>query len=145
MSVAEVCGAAIEYGDNTAADLLLEQPGGPAAVTGLCRSLGDGVTRLDRWEPELDSAEPGRVTDTTTPLAVSTTYAKPTDGHALAVGDKTGTGDYGTADGVTVAADAFGHGGAQERSQPDHSKPPCRSRNFRDGTGTVLLRSRTLV
>ncbi|MER6272246.1 class A beta-lactamase [Streptomyces sp900105755] len=133
MTVAELCGAAIEYSDNTAANLLLEQLGGPVAVTRLCRSLGDGVTRLDRWEPELNSAEPGRVTDTTSPLAIATTYAKLTVGHALdgtgrrrltgwllanttggeriraglpgdwTVGDKTGTGDYGTANDVAIA------------------------------------------
>ena len=61
MTVAELCGAAISSGDNTAANLLLEQLGGPVAVTRLSRSLGDTVTRLDRWEPELNSAEPGRV------------------------------------------------------------------------------------
>ncbi|WP_406431451.1 class A beta-lactamase [Streptomyces sp. NBC_00631] len=133
MTVGRLCGAAISYSDNTAANLLLEQLGGPVAVTRLCRSLGDEVTRLDRWEPELNSAEPGRVTDTTTPLAIATTYARLTVGHALdaaerrrltgwllanttggeriraglpgdwTVGDKTGTGGYGTANDVAVA------------------------------------------
>ncbi|MEV7978594.1 class A beta-lactamase [Streptomyces sp. NPDC086519] len=133
MTVAELCGAAVSYSDNTAANLLLEQLGGPVAVTRLCRSVGDEVTRLDRWEPELNSAEPGRATDTTTPLAIATTYARLTVGHALdatgrrrltgwllacttggeriraglpgdwTVGDKTGTGGYGTANDVAVA------------------------------------------
>ncbi|MFD4505943.1 class A beta-lactamase [Streptomyces sp. NPDC058457] len=133
MTVAQLCAAAISYSDNTAANLLLEQLGGPVAVTRLCRSLGDRVTRLDRWEPELNSAEPGRVTDTTTALAVATTYARLTVGHALdgadrrrltgwllanttggeriraglpgdwTVGDKTGTGAHGTANDVAVA------------------------------------------
>ncbi|WP_217544960.1 class A beta-lactamase [Streptomyces sp. GbtcB6] len=133
MTVAELCAAAVSYSDNAAANLLLEQLGGPVAVTRLCRSLGDRVTRLDRWEPELNSAEPGRITDTTTPLAVATTYARLTVGHALdgadrgrltgwllanttggeriraglprdwTVGDKTGTGGHGTANDVAVA------------------------------------------
>ncbi|MER7834823.1 class A beta-lactamase [Streptomyces sp. NPDC096040] len=133
MTVAELCGAAISYSDNTAANLLLEQLGGPVAVTRLCRSIGDRVTRLDRWEPELNSAEPGRVTDTTSPLAIGTSYARLVVGGALdgadrrrltgwllanttggeriraglpadwTVGDKTGTGAYGTANDVAIA------------------------------------------
>ncbi|MER5515597.1 class A beta-lactamase [Streptomyces sp. NPDC002763] len=133
MTVAELCGAAISYSDNTAANLLLEQLGGPVAVTRLCRSIGDRVSRLDRWEPELNSAEPGRVTDTTTPLAIGTSYARLVVGSALdgadrrrltgwllanttggeriraglpadwTVGDKTGTGAYGTANDVAIA------------------------------------------
>ncbi|MEU2617971.1 class A beta-lactamase [Streptomyces sp. NPDC007157] len=133
MTVAELCAAAVSYSDNTAANLLLEQLGGPVAVTRLCRSIGDRVTRLDRWEPELNSAEPGRVTDTTTPEAIGTSYARLVVGNALdgadrrrltgwllanttggeriraglpaewTVGDKTGTGAYGTANDVAIA------------------------------------------
>ncbi|MFE2064744.1 class A beta-lactamase [Streptomyces sp. NPDC059467] len=133
MTVAELCAAAVEYSDNTAANLLLEQLGGPESVTRLCRSLGDEVTRLDRWEPELNSAEPGRVTDTTTPLAIGVSYARLVVSDALdgadrrrltgwlcanttggeriraglpgdwTVGDKTGTGGYGTANDVAIA------------------------------------------
>lgn len=133
MTVAELCGAAISYSDNTAANLLLEQLGGPVAVTRLSRSLGDRVTRLDRWEPELNSAEPWRVTDTTSPWAIGTGYARLALGAALddadrrrltgwlranttggeriraglpgdwTVGDKTGTGGYGTANDVAIA------------------------------------------
>lgn len=68
MTVEALCGAAVSQSDNTAANLLLEELGGPTSVTRFCRSVGDSVTRLDRWEPELNSAEPGRVTDTTTPV-----------------------------------------------------------------------------
>ena len=70
MTVAQLCEAAIEYSDNTAANLLLEASGGPSAVTHFARSLGDTVTRLDRIEPELNSAIPGDPRDTTTPRAM---------------------------------------------------------------------------
>ncbi|MFJ9040920.1 class A beta-lactamase [Streptomyces sp. NPDC102406] len=133
MTVAGLCGAAISYSDNTAANLLLDRLGGPTAVTRLARSAGDRVTRLDRWEPELNSAEPGRVTDTTTPRAIGTTYARLVLGRVLDPGDrarltrwllanttsgerfraglpddwvladKTGTGSYGTANDVGIA------------------------------------------
>ncbi|MFC9329727.1 class A beta-lactamase [Kitasatospora sp. NPDC057015] len=132
MTVAALCAAAVEHSDNTAANLLLRELGGPAAVTRFCRSLGDGVTRLDRWEPALNSAEPGRGTDTSSPRAIGLTYARlavgdaleardrelltgwllacTTGGHRLRAGlpagwtvaDKTGTGGYGTTNDVGI-------------------------------------------
>jgi len=62
-----LCEAAIAQSDNTAGNLLLDAVGGPAGVTNFARSLGDQVTRLDRKEPELNSAIPGDERDTTTP------------------------------------------------------------------------------
>ncbi|MCJ0873893.1 class A beta-lactamase [Streptomyces sp. AP-93] len=88
MTVAQLCDAAICYSDNTAGNLLLRELGGPAAITRFCRSIGDGRTRLDRWEPELNSAEPWRVTDTTTPRAIGRTYARLTLGDALTPQDR---------------------------------------------------------
>lgn len=88
LTVAELCRVSITHSDNTAANLLLRTLGGPTAVTRFARSLGDSATRLDRWEPELNSAEPGRVTDTTTPRAVGRTYARLTLGDALHRGDR---------------------------------------------------------
>ncbi|WP_405007129.1 class A beta-lactamase [Kitasatospora purpeofusca] len=126
MTVEELCSAAIQYSDNAAANLLLRELGGPESITRFCRSIGDRVTRLDRWEPALNSAEPGRLTDTTSPHALGLTYARLTLGPALgasdrqrltkwlltnttganrlraglpptwAVAEKTGTGNYGT-------------------------------------------------
>ncbi|MFE2430371.1 class A beta-lactamase [Streptomyces sp. NPDC059373] len=88
MTVAELCDAAICYSDNTAGNLLLRELGGPTAITRFCRTLGDRTTRLDRWEPELNSAEPWRVTDTTSPRAIGRTYARLTLGHALTPADR---------------------------------------------------------
>ncbi|MFD4741459.1 class A beta-lactamase [Streptomyces virginiae] len=133
LTVAELCSAAIAQSDNAAGNLLLRELGGPAAVTRFCRSLGDRTTRLDRWEPELNSAEPSRVTDTTGPRAIGRTYARLALGDALnpgdrellnrwllsnttsgdrlraglpkdwAVADKTGAGSYGTNNNVGIA------------------------------------------
>ncbi|WP_327327988.1 class A beta-lactamase [Streptomyces sp. NBC_01210] len=88
MTVAELCDAAIRHSDNTAGNLLLRELGGPTAVTRFCRSIGDGKTRLDRWEPELNSAEPRRVTDTTTPRFIGRTYTRLTLGDALTSQDR---------------------------------------------------------
>lgn len=65
MTVRALCRAAMEISDNTAANLLTELAGGPRAVTRYIRTLGDPLTRLDRTEPEVNSAS-GEF-DTTTP------------------------------------------------------------------------------
>ncbi|HHV7522738.1 TPA: PEN-B family class A beta-lactamase [Burkholderia orbicola] len=126
MTVAALCEAAIQYSDNSAANLLMKLIGGPSAVTAYARSIGDDTFRLDRWETELNTALPGDPRDTTTPAAMAASLRVLTLGDALpaaqraqlvawlrgnkvgdkriragvpagwAVGDKTGTGDYGT-------------------------------------------------
>ena len=70
MTLGALCAAAIEQSDNTAGNLLLDAIGGPAGLTNFVRTLGDRVTRLDRIEPELNSAVPGDERDTTTPSAI---------------------------------------------------------------------------
>lgn len=70
MTVRELCEAAVTMSDNTAANLLLEQIGGPPGFTAFVRGLGDTVTRLDRNEPSLNEAIPGDPRDTTTPLSM---------------------------------------------------------------------------
>ncbi|HEX3370051.1 MAG TPA: class A beta-lactamase [Candidatus Cybelea sp.] len=70
MTVDALCAAAIELSDNTAANLLLSLVGGPAGATAYLRSFGDEITRLDRREPDLNSAIPGDPRDTTSPLAM---------------------------------------------------------------------------
>jgi beta-lactamase class A len=70
MMLAALCAAAIEYSDNTAANLLLREMGGPPALTRFARAIGDPVTRLDRNEPTLNEAKPGDERDTTSPAAM---------------------------------------------------------------------------
>lgn len=88
MTVGELCAATICYSDNAAANLLLRELGGPTAITRFCRSIGDRTTRLDRWEPELNSAEPWRGSDTTSPRAIGQSYARLTLGNALTPHDR---------------------------------------------------------
>ncbi|MET9359556.1 class A beta-lactamase [Streptomyces sp. NPDC006632] len=88
MTVAELCRAAITRSDNTAGNLLLHQVGGPAGLTRYYRSLGDPVSRLDRWEPELNDWRPGERRDTTTPAAVGRDLAKTSLGCALVPQDR---------------------------------------------------------
>ncbi|MEU9304800.1 class A beta-lactamase [Streptomyces sp. NPDC048269] len=88
MTVDELCAATICRSDNAAGNLLLRELGGPGAVTRFCRSVGDRTTRLDRWEPALNSAEPDRLTDTTSPRAIGRTYESLVLGDALAPRDR---------------------------------------------------------
>jgi beta-lactamase class A len=67
-----LCAAAVQWSDNTAANLILASLGGPSAVTRYARSIGDPVTRLDRTEPTLNSGIPGDPRDTTSPRAMMT-------------------------------------------------------------------------
>jgi beta-lactamase class A len=70
MPLAELCAAAMVWSDNTAANLLLRELGGPASLTRFVRSLGDNVTRADRTEPTLNTAIPDDPRDTTHPNAM---------------------------------------------------------------------------
>lgn len=132
MSIAELCSASVTLSDNTAANLLLETIGGPAGVTAFMRRLGDTVTRLDRTEPSLNTAIPGDLRDTTTPIAMLGSMHKVLLGDALSpasraqllawgvgnrtgdarlragvpngwrVADKTGTGERGATNDIGV-------------------------------------------
>lgn len=70
MSLAALCKAAVDLSDNTAANLILREIGGPAGWTAYARALGDATSRLDRTEPSLNTADEGDPRDTTTPLAM---------------------------------------------------------------------------
>jgi beta-lactamase class A len=133
LTIRELCDAAIRYSDNTAGNLLLDDLGGPGEVTTFARSLGDRMTRLDRREPELNSAVPGDDRDTTSPRAIAADYRELVLGSRLdeadralitgwlvgnttggtriraglpadwRVGDKTGAGRYGVVNDVAIA------------------------------------------
>ena len=132
LAISELCEAAITQSDNTAMNLLMKKLGGPEAVTSFAHSIGDNKFRLDRYEPELNSAIPGDLRDTTTPKAMTESLNKLVFGDALEltqqdqllawlkgnttgsarmragvpegwlVGDKTGTGNYGTTNDIGI-------------------------------------------
>ncbi|TDH35797.1 class A beta-lactamase [Pseudohoeflea suaedae] len=81
MSLAELCRAAIDMSDNTAANLLIDYLGRPDEVTRFFESIGDSVSRLDAREPELNAFVPGDPENTTSPAAATQTL------HALLIGD----------------------------------------------------------
>ncbi|MGW4204615.1 class A beta-lactamase [Streptomyces sp. NPDC004726] len=133
MSLRALCDAAIRYSDNTAANLLFDELGGPKAFQAALAALGDTTTRADRIETALSEATPGDTRDTSTPRALATDLRAYTLGDTLddekkalltdwlkrnttgdsliraglpatwEVGDKTGTGGYGTRNDIAVA------------------------------------------
>ncbi len=84
MTLFELCDATMTTSDNTAANLVLQALGGPEAVTAFARSMDDPITRLDRYETELNEATPGDERDTTTPNAMLATLEKLVLGDVLA-------------------------------------------------------------
>ncbi|MBR1208295.1 class A beta-lactamase [Bradyrhizobium sp. AUGA SZCCT0051] len=132
MTLSELCEAAITLSDNTAANLLLREIGGPAGFTSFFRTIGDNVSRLDRWEVALNEAVPGDLRDTTSPVAMLKSLQRVVIGDVLKaasrqklvdwmvanktgdtrlragvprdwrVGDKTGTGERGTYNDIGV-------------------------------------------
>ncbi len=83
MTLEALCAAAITQSDNTAANLILETIGGPKGFTEFARSLGDQFTRLDRREPELNTAAEGDERDTTTPAAMCQSLQRLLTGDVL--------------------------------------------------------------
>lgn len=132
MTLNQLCDAAIRYSDNTAANLILVELGGPAGLQTALRKLGDGISNVNRNEPTLNEATPGDKRDTTTPRQLATSLQRFTLGSALPpakqtilnnwlltnttgdktiragvpkdwkVGDKTGTAGYGGRNDVAV-------------------------------------------
>jgi beta-lactamase class A len=131
LTLADLCAAALQQSDNTAANLLLHSIGGPPAVTEFARQIGDDQTRLDRWEPDLNTVASGDDGDTTTAGAIAAGYRALLTARVLSAhnreqlvgwmrgnvtssmraglppgwtsADKTGSGDYGTSNDVGVA------------------------------------------
>jgi beta-lactamase class A len=132
ISLRDAMDAALRYSDNTAANLLFRELGGPPGLAAALRGIGDTTTHVDRIEPGLNDLAPGDVRDTSTPRAMATTLRAFTLGTALppekravltdmmranttgaaviragtpagwTVADKTGTGEYATRDDIAV-------------------------------------------
>jgi beta-lactamase class A len=88
MTLGELCNATITTSDNAAANLILATYGGPQGLTSYARSLGDSVTRLDRWEPVMNDAVPGDPRDTTSPRAMAQLLKLTLLGDALSAGSR---------------------------------------------------------
>ncbi len=92
MSLHDLVAAAATESDNTAANLVMAQIGGPAAITAYARSIGDDVTRCDRIEPALNLPEGDK--DTTSPNAMLEDLHALTFGYALSPKGRATLGDW---------------------------------------------------
>lgn len=138
MTLAELCAATLATSDNTAANLILQETGGPAALTDFLRRLGDPFTRLDRYETALNEAAPGDPRDTTSPRAMVDTLEKLLTGKALAPASRQQLETWMTANRVSNAmlrsvlpekwriADRSGAGGNGSRAIIALIRPPER-------------------
>jgi beta-lactamase class A len=88
MSIGALAQAAQEQSDGVAANLLVKRLGGPAAVTAKFREMGDTVTRLDRYEPDLGLVLSADLRDTTSPLAMAHLVRRITTGDLLQSGSR---------------------------------------------------------
>jgi beta-lactamase class A len=88
MSIGALAQAAQEQSDGVAANLLVKRLGGPAAVTAKFREMGDTVTRLDRYEPDLGLVLSADLRDTTSPLSMAHLVGQITTGDLLQGGSR---------------------------------------------------------
>ncbi|XHM96196.1 class A beta-lactamase [Peterkaempfera sp. SMS 1(5)a] len=85
MTIRQLCDAAIRYSDGTAGNLLVRDLGGTSQFNGFLRGLGDNVTRMDDYEPELNRHPQQDPRDTSTPRALAGDYRALLLGDVLAV------------------------------------------------------------
>lgn len=88
VNLLELAEAVQRFSDNGAANILLREIGGPEALTAFWREIGDDVSRLDRYELQLNHVPAGEMRDTSTPRAMAETVAKLVYGPALGEEDR---------------------------------------------------------
>ncbi|WP_404870302.1 class A beta-lactamase [Kitasatospora griseola] len=133
ITLRDLLAASLDHSDNTAANLVTAEVGGPAAVQQALRDLGDITTHVDRTEPTLNETAPGDTRDTSTPRALAADLRQyvlgdvlPADRRRLLtdlmlanttggpyiragvpagwkVADRTGNADHGTRNDIAVA------------------------------------------
>lgn len=133
MTVRDLLDASVRYSDNTAANLLFDEVGGPAGLAEELALVDDTTTLPVREEPDLNTAVPGDERDTSTPAALAASLASYTTGCLLpeerraelvdllernttgdalvragapegwTIGDKTGSASYGTRNDIAIA------------------------------------------
>lgn len=124
LTLAELAEAAVRRSDNTALNLVLTAVGGPDALQGFLRTLGDDSTMVGAFEPELNTVTPGDPANTTTPSTYRAALQRVFDGGVLSDADAAtlrqwmsgnGTGDTliraGAPEGWIVADKSGGAGG----------------------------------
>lgn len=132
MTLREISDASIRFSDNTAANLIFNEIGGPEEFKASLRAIGDDVTEPENIETKLNDVKPGETQDTSTAKALTESLRAfaledvleeeqrsllvewlkgNTTGDALIragvpdgwiVGDKTGSAAYGTRNDIGI-------------------------------------------
>jgi beta-lactamase class A len=87
LTLAELAEAAVRESDNTAANLIIERLGGPAALDAGLELLGDTTTAIVDDEPALNVVSADSADNTTTPAAFTANLGALLDGQTLATDD----------------------------------------------------------
>ncbi len=162
MTLGAICRAGLTQSDNTAANLMLHSVGGPAAVTRFVRSLGDDITRSDRYETALNDYTPGNPHDSTTPRAMLGLMQRILLGNALSAASRQQliawmracrTGDNRLRAGLPAAwrvGDKTGSGGNNSANdiaiiQPPNRPPLLVAAYYAGSTATHSQRDRVLA
>ncbi|KDN80976.1 beta-lactamase [Kitasatospora cheerisanensis KCTC 2395] len=157
MKLRDLLAASLDHSDNTAANLVMAEVGGPAAVQQALRDLGDSTTDVSRTEPALNEAVPGDRRDTSTPrvladdlrqyllgdvlpparrqLLTDLMLANTTGGPYIRAGvpagwqvaDRTGNGGYGTRNDLAVVWPGGGRKPLVVAVLSDRSRPDAPS------------------
>lgn len=88
VTLADACKATMTYSDNTAANFAIKKSGGPEGITSFLRSMGDDITRADRYEPDLNTNPEGDLRDTSTANAMAANFNKLLLGNILSTQSK---------------------------------------------------------
>ncbi|MCL1135671.1 class A beta-lactamase [Shewanella hafniensis] len=88
VTLADACKATMTYSDNTAANFAIKKSGGPEGITSFLRSMGDDITRADRYEPDLNTNLEGDLRDTSTANAMAANFNKLLLGNILSTQSK---------------------------------------------------------
>nr|WP_260682005.1 class A beta-lactamase [Alkalicoccobacillus porphyridii] len=132
LTLKEISDASIRYSDNSAANFIFDEIGGPEGFAQSLREIGDDVTQPERIETELNDVKPGETRDTSTAKALAESLYTFSVGDGLEeekrellndwlirnttgdhliragvpeewkVGDKTGSAAYGTRNDIGV-------------------------------------------
>jgi len=89
--------------NNAATNIPIDRLVGPQDVTQFLRGIGDEVSRVDRWEPKLNTIASGDPRDTTSSAAMVDTLQRPLTGDPLSPSLRAQLAEWMTPRGVTGA------------------------------------------
>jgi beta-lactamase class A len=128
LSILDLAEAVQVTSDNAAANLLLRRLGGPGALTRFWRDIGDTVSRIDSYEPDVNVIPPGTDGNSTTPRAMAGTVRQIMVGDVLKPSSRNRLSDW-------MAATRTGLGRIRAGLPPDWQGLDKTGTGMREGIG----------